>query len=71
MSLGVKHMDCSFFKTRILNQFGVIFFGFSLVCATCSFAKEPVPPAVSQHFNVRSFGAVFMLPVETISSLAI
>ena len=49
-------MNCT--KTRILNQFGVIFLGFSLVCATCSFAKEPAPTAVSEHFNVRSFGAV-------------
>ncbi|NIP22598.1 MAG: hypothetical protein GWN76_10465 [candidate division Zixibacteria bacterium] len=51
-------MDYSFSKARILNQFGIIVLGFSLVCTTCSFAKEPAPPAVSQHFNVRTFGAV-------------
>ena len=51
-------MDYSFSKTRILNQFGVIFLGLSLVCATCSFAGESAPPAVPKHYNVRGFGAV-------------
>lgn len=51
-------MDYNFSKTRILNQFGVIFLGFSLVCATCSFAGESAPPAISQYFDVRGFGAV-------------
>ncbi|MGB2807148.1 MAG: glycosyl hydrolase family 28-related protein [Sedimentisphaerales bacterium] len=49
-------MNCT--KTRILNQFGVIFLGFSLVCATGSFAKEPAQMVLLEHFNVRSFGAV-------------
>jgi len=51
-------MKYSFSKTRILNQLGIIFLGFSLMCATCSFAAESTPSAVSQHFNVRGFGAL-------------
>ena len=51
-------MDNSCSKTRILNQFAVIFLALSLVGATCSFARESAPTAISEHFNVRGFGAV-------------
>jgi hypothetical protein len=51
-------MGYSFSKARILNQFGVMFLGFSFVYATCSFAGESTPQDLSRHFNVRSFGAV-------------
>ncbi|MHC4546419.1 MAG: glycosyl hydrolase family 28-related protein, partial [Planctomycetota bacterium] len=49
-------MNCT--KTRILSQFGVLFLGLLFVSVTSSYAGESATPAVSEHFNVRSFGAV-------------
>jgi hypothetical protein len=54
--VGVKQMNCT--KTRILSQFGVLFLGLLFVSVTSSYAGESATPAVSEHFNVRSFGAV-------------
>ena len=45
-------------KTRILKQFGVFFLGLSFVCSTGTFAEETKQAAISDYFNVRSFGAV-------------
>jgi hypothetical protein len=50
-------MDCSLSETRIVKQPGVLFWGLSFVLATGAFGQEPVQVAVSDYFNVRSFGA--------------
>ena len=51
-------MHYSISKALILGRFGVFFLGLSCVSAIDASAGKPVQAAVSDHFDVRRFGAV-------------
>ena len=51
-------MERSFFKSQVLLQFGVFYLGLLFVFAADSFAGGVKQSAISNYFNVRSFGAV-------------
>jgi hypothetical protein len=50
-------MERSFFKSRILHQFGVFYLGLLFIYAAGSFAGEAKQAAVSDYFNACNFGA--------------